>query len=162
MKIGFVWSWRSLFTPAGRLPRLPYFLTGLVYFVTIASMANFVPRFLLSPTRAYYVVTFPAFIFLYFLIYCLYSKRIQDIGAPGWLGSILVAQHLIFHLAFIYSILWSSDLYMKLSNLWDSGGSALNGALGIGHIILLFVPGVKTSNIYGPDPRKPVSPANLF
>ncbi len=159
----FSWSWRALWTPAGRIPRLPYFLNGLVYSVAYALLVMVGPSYVFGGSRLYYIAAFPVVLALLVLMYCLYSKRFHDFSAPGWLGVALLAPAVLGQFITLAYLFLPSLVDQQLLELWDKGSVTLTNILRLVGLVLLFVPGSRGPNIYGPDPRTPQTPqAEVF
>ena len=151
-----------MFTPHGRIPRLPYFLNGLPFSIAYVFLTMIGPTYLFVPTRFYYLGQLVVLPGIFFLMYCLYSKRLHDMGIPGWLGGVLLSPAVVSALwMFAYAFI-PSPRYDFLYDVWSQVQPILANAVRLAALALLFVPGTRGMNAYGPAPREPVSPANMF
>lgn len=150
------------FLAKGRLSRLQYFLYGIVYAVIYlavlfglsAAMATTGKTDLHSVVVAV-IVTLMSYVF-----FCLEAKRLHDMNWPAFIAAVLLSEPLIStYLRAAAGFVLLPDVFPILKILdpiWRFGS-------GIVGLIMLFGPGNKGANKYGPDPlRPPAPPIDVF
>ncbi|ESQ80507.1 DUF805 domain-containing protein [Asticcacaulis sp. YBE204] len=94
------------------------------------------------------------------VFFCLTSKRLHDVGAPGWPAVLLFAP--VASALFMYG---RHYLGMGVTSPTTSQvfQSVYNGLWALGFLILLFWPGQKRANRYGPPPgQRPMTDVAVF
>jgi uncharacterized membrane protein YhaH (DUF805 family) len=145
------------FVPKGRLSRIQYFLYGivyaLVYFVVLFGLGMAMAttgRTQLQTGVVAVMSTIATYVF-----FCLDAKRLHDMNWPAFIAAILLSEPLISdYLAVLNGFVPLPDVSRVLptvNKIWQIGS-------GIVGLIMLFGPGNKGANKYGPDPLRPPTP----
>jgi uncharacterized membrane protein YhaH (DUF805 family) len=150
------------FVAKGRLSRLQYFLYGIVYaLIYLAALFGLGAAMATTgKTQLQNIVIAIATTLMSYVFFCLDAKRLHDLNWPAFIAAILLSEPLISTYlttaAGFVPIPDLSPVLKILDPIWSFGS-------GIVGLILLFGPGNKGANKYGPDPlRPPAPPIDVF
>jgi len=147
------------FTAVGRVSRLQYLLHSLILFVAFIAfsrIANLAGQSLIEG-RGHLIAATATTLITSYVYFCLDAKRVHDLKWPAAIVAIMIAEPVIFslmNLVFSYAEFHPPagiGGMLILSRFWRYGA-------GIIGLILLFIPGNKGQNKYGPDPLQPPAP----
>lgn len=154
-------DWKTLFTsPAGRIKRQAYWIGWICQFA-----ASFLLSLALRPISIYAGVAVG--VLLLYPAYCIYAKRLQDMGKPGTLAAIPMGLGFLSLMLNLYMVVglgikpganpFSVDPAAAAANMGTLMALGL-GSLVIGLICLVFwlvlgiANGQEGPNRYGPEP----------
>jgi uncharacterized membrane protein YhaH (DUF805 family) len=153
----------------GRISRLQYFVYGLIMAATFFAFAlvlalngfmNMDEDGHITSLNDFWTYGLLQFC-LFYILFCLASKRLHDLNWPAWLAVLLI---------FDIPVDLAADLarmYLTLPEMFETIVKGVDllaklATLGLG-ISLTFRPGDKGQNKYGPDPLKaPTPPVEVF
>jgi len=145
------------FSAGGRISRLQYFVYSLIYLASYFALL-FGAGILIGLTGGDHneaialaiVITVVCYVY-----FCLDAKRLHDLNWPAFIAALMLSEPLISvdykAVASLIPIPDESSVFRVLDIVWRIGS-------GIVGLILLFSPGNKGKNKYGPDPLKPPAP----
>lgn len=153
-------DWKTLFTsPAGRIKRQTYWIAWAIQFAV-----GLVVAFVVNPISVYAGAALS--VLLLYPLYCVYAKRLQDMGKPGVIAAIPVLLSLVSVAMSIYMVaVLGVKPSMNVMAPPDVSPEKLGAmmtigfvSMGIGLVGLVFwlVLGIAGSqqgpNKYGPEP----------
>ena len=150
------------FLAKGRLSRLQYFLYGIVYALVYFAVLFGVGAGMevAGKTQLQNVIVAVITTLATYIFFCLDAKRLHDLNWPAFIAAILLSEPLIStYLTMAKGFVPLPDVSTILpiiDKVWSIGS-------GIVGLIMLFGPGNKGQNKYGPDPlRPPAAPIDVF